>query len=73
MSVDPLCLEWEDWAQGSGKAGCQELDNLLAAIKHKQSINNISTKMLPLSTVLFRKEQADDAKAFYSTLLSPPH
>lgn len=43
VSVYPPCLE----CQG---VGCQELDNLFVAIKHRQPINTISTKILYLST-----------------------
>lgn len=52
---------------GVGK--CQELDNLLAAIKHQQSINNTSTKFYVFPPVLLRKEQAD---AKNIPLCSPP-
>lgn len=50
---------------GAAGGGCQELDNLLAVIKHRQSINNISTKFYVFPLVLFRKAQID-AQTFLS-------
>lgn len=50
---------------GTAGRGCQELDNLLAVTKHRQSINNISTKFYVFPLVLFRKAQTD-AQTFLS-------